>query len=133
MKPGKLVGSVIAGYVALVVVVEILIAVVQPSMPEGILLTTVSADGKSSERMLAGVRLDDHLYVSANHWPRFWYYRALARPEVQVTEHGERRSYTAVPVSGPEQDRITAAYPFPFFLRFLTGFAPRRFLRLDPR
>jgi len=71
--------------------------------------------------------------VSANHWPRPWYHRALANPAVEVTEKGERRPFTAVPVTGAELERIQERYPFPLMLKLLTGFAPRKFLRLDPR
>ena len=133
MKPGKVVGAVLAGYAALVAVVTLGIAVVQPGMDKGIVLTTTNSDGAKSERMLAGVWMDDHLYVSANQWPRFWYYAALENPAVEVTVKGERGPYTAVPVTGEERDRIAVAYPFPPLMKFLTGFAPRRFLRLDPR
>ena len=83
--------------------------------------------------MLAGVWMDDRLYVSANQWPRFWYYAALERPAVEVTVKGERAPHTAVAVTGEERDRIAVAYPFPLPMKILTGFAPRRFLRLDPR
>jgi hypothetical protein len=51
-----------------------------------------------------------------------------------VTEKGTRRSYTAVRVTDPaELARIGEQYRFPFVLRVLTGFPPRRYLRLDPR
>ena len=41
--------------------------------------------------------------------------------------------YPAVPVKGEEFDRVAAAYPLPFFVRFLMGFPPEReILRLDP-
>ena len=134
MKPGKIIGSLLVGYVIVVVAFEILVTTVQPDMDIGIVLTTTSSDGKQSDRKLAGVRVDDHLYVAANHWPRPWFHRALANPAVEVTAKGERRPYTAVAVTDAgELARIGEQYRFPFVLRVLTGFPPRRYLRLDPR
>jgi hypothetical protein len=72
--------------------------------------------------MLAGVRMDDHIYVSANHWTRFWYHRALANPAVEITVDGKRAPYTAVPVTGDELGKIAAKYQMGFVLRFITGF-----------
>jgi hypothetical protein len=133
MRAAKILGIALASYVLVVVLFEIFVVTVQPDMSVGIVLTTTGADGKASDRKLAGVRMDDRLYVSANHWPRPWYHRALANPAVEVTEKGERRPYTAVPVTGDELVRIKDRYRFPLLFKFLTGFAPRKFLRLDPR
>ena len=133
MKLVKIVGALFASYVALVMALEVVVATVQPEMDGGVVLTTTDSHGKTSDRVLAGVRMDDHLYVSANHWPRFWYDRALANPAVELTVDGKRSAYTAVPVTGDERDRISEKYSFGFVLRFITGFAPRRFLRFDPR
>jgi hypothetical protein len=133
MRIVKVLSIVFASYVLLVVAFELFVVTVQPDMSVGIVLTTTGADGKTSGRKLAGVRMDDRLYVSANHWPRPWYHRALANPAVEVTEKGERRPFTAVPVTGAELERIQERYPFPLMLKLLTGFAPRKFLRLDPR
>jgi hypothetical protein len=133
MKALKIVAYVLLGYAVLVAVLDVVIGYVQPGMDVGVLLSTTDAQGKTSDRMLAGVRMDDHLYVSANHWTRFWYYRARANPAVEVTVDGKRSPYTAVPVTGDELDRIAAKYQMGFVLRLVCGFAPRRFLRLDPR
>ena len=133
MKLLKIAAIVFASYVAMVMVFEVLIGTIQPGMDVGILLTTTDSGGKTYDRMLAGVRMDDHLYVSANHWPRSWYNRALANPAVEVTVDGKRSPYTAVSPEGAELDRIKDKYRFGFIFRFITGFAPRRFLRLDPR
>jgi hypothetical protein len=133
LKVGKILGIALASYVLVVVLFELFVVTVQPDMDVGIVLTTTGADGKTSDRKLAGVRIDDRLYVSANHWPRPWYHRALANPAVEVTEKGERRPFNAVPVTGAELARIQERYPFPLMLKLLTGFAPRKFLRLDPR
>ena len=71
--------------------------------------------------------------VSANHWPRGWYRRAVANPEVEVVRGGEKLAFRAVPVTGAERDQISRDYPLPFWVRLLTGFPPRSYLRLDPR
>jgi hypothetical protein len=133
MKVLKVVAYVLLGYAVLVAVLDVVVGIVQPDMDVGVLLSTTDSEGRTSDRMLAGVRMDDHIYVSANHWTRFWYYRALVNPAVEVTVNGKRGRYTAVPVTGDELDRIAAKYQMGFVLRFLTGFAPQRFVRLDPR
>jgi len=69
----------------------------------------------------------------ANHWPRAWYHRALENPEVSVTRNGGTTDYRAVPVSGEERERLLDESGFPLVAYFFTGFAPRQFLRLDPR
>jgi hypothetical protein len=71
--------------------------------------------------------------VAANHWPRAWYERALANPEVQVTAEGVKTDYRAVPVEGAEHERVEAANRHGVAFRILTGFPPRYFVRLDPR
>jgi hypothetical protein len=71
--------------------------------------------------------------VAANHWPRAWYRRALANPDVQITIDGEKRDLRAVPVTGAEHDRIATEHAVGLVFRILTGFPPRYFVRLDPR
>ena len=104
---------------------------VQPG-EDWIVITTSNANG-SAEVVVAGVESDGHLYVCANHWPRGWYRRVVENPDVDVTRAGERLAYRAVPVTGAERERIARDYPLPFAIRFLTGFPPRSFLRLDRR
>jgi serine/threonine protein kinase len=76
---------------------------------------------------------DGRLFVAANHWPRAWYHRALENPDVSVTRNGETTDYRAVPVSEEERERLLDESGFPLVAYFFTGFAPRQFLRLDPR
>ena len=83
--------------------------------------------------MLSPIEDDGTLFVAANHWPRAWYRRALANPDVSVTRTGETRKYQAVPVSEQERERLLDDSGFPKFAYLFTGFAPRQFLRLDPR
>ena len=100
---------------------------------ETIVLSTTGPDGKSYERVLSPIDEDGQLFVAANHWPRAWYHRALANPEVRVTRGGKNADYRAVPVSDEERERLLDAPGFPLIAYLLTGFAPREFLRLDPR
>jgi hypothetical protein len=76
---------------------------------------------------------DGHIYVAANHWPRAWYRRALANPNVQATVDGEKRDFVAVPVTGAEHERVESENRHGLVFRILTGFPPRYFVRLDPR
>ncbi len=95
-----------------------------------LVLTTTAGDGTSKDRVLGRMESNGQLFVSANHWPRAWYHRALANPNVQVTLDGEKADYLAVPATEEEIDRID---DFPIVMRVLAGFPPRGFLRLDPR
>jgi hypothetical protein len=104
---------------------------VQPG--EDWLVLTTAEEGRRIDTVVAGVESDGKLYVSANHWLRGWYQRALQNPEVEVTRAGEQRAYRAGVVSGEEWGRIARDYHLPFWIRLLTGFPPRSFLRLDPR
>jgi hypothetical protein len=98
-----------------------------------IVLSTTGADGTSRERVLSPIDDDGQLFVAANHWPRAWYHRALENPNVRVTRDGETTDYHAVPVSEPERERLLDEFGMPWVVSVFTGFAPRQFLRLDPR
>ena len=100
---------------------------------ETIVISTLDADGEPHERVVSPIDLDGQLFVAANHWPRAWYHRALANPEVRVTRGGKTADYRAVPVSDEERERLLDAPGFPLIAYLFTGFAPREFLRLDPR
>ncbi len=123
---------------AAAVVFESLVVALGPLQIQNIglpvlVITTTAPDGSSTDRVLGYVESNGQLYVAANHWPRAWYHRALENPRVQVTLNGENAGYLAVPVTGEELDRIRVEYRMPTVVRFLTGFPPRSFLRLDPR
>jgi hypothetical protein len=122
-------GLVYVGFVALM---EGLIGFIQPHMDGGVRLTTTDAQGRTSERMLAGARVDGNLYIASNHWLRGWYRQALTEPEVLADVDGVRSAYSAVPIEGEERARVSDAYRMGFILRFICGFAPSKFLRLDP-
>ncbi len=96
-------------------------------------LVTKADAGNEQTSILAGVEVDGKLYVAANHWPRSWYLRATKNPQVFVTSQGVRAGYQAVPLDDTEHDYIVGGYSMPLVFRILTGFPPRRFLRLDRR
>jgi hypothetical protein len=118
-------------YVGFVALMEGLVGYIQPQMDIGVTLTTMNDEGRKSDRILTDARLEGKLYVASNHWLRGWYNRALANPNVFVEMDGVRDAYQAVPIDGEERARIAEAYRMGFVLRFICGFAPSKFLRLD--
>ena len=137
MKALKWVGAIIVGYVAFVVAFETLfLGLYQPKLESTgipmLVITTADDSGLSRARRLARLETDGKLYVSAHHWPRGWYSRALENPNVRVTRDGETSDYHAVPVSEQERERLLDESGFPLAAYVFTGFAPRQFLRLDP-
>jgi F420H(2)-dependent quinone reductase len=136
----KWLGIALVAYVGLVVAFECLVGFMgKREAQSGVLsnerwiVISTSDSGGSRDTVIAGVELDDHLYVAANHWPRGWYRRAIQNPDVEVMRGGEKKPYRAVPLSGDEEVHVASQYVLPFAVRFLTGFPPRSFLRLDPR
>jgi hypothetical protein len=141
MKVVKLLAITLAAYVGLVVAFESLVGVmgqrqanrgVQPG-ENWLVITTTDADGTTKDTVVAGVESGGQLYVSANHWPRAWYNRAVNHPDVEIAREGEKSARRAVPVTREERARIARDYKLPWAIRFLAGFPPRSFLRLDPR
>jgi len=133
MKLWKIGVGVIVGYVGIVVAFESLIGFLQPADASTILITTFGAEGEAHDRIVSRLEVDDAVYVAANHWPRAWYHRALEQPDVRITVAGATRDVRAVAVTGEEHARVDRQKPLPLPIRFLTGFPPRYFLRLDPR
>jgi hypothetical protein len=133
MKAFKIVAIVVLVYLGIVIAFESLLGYFQPEGKTTLVITTTAEDGAPNDRVLSHVESNGQLYVAANHWPRAWYKRALENPEVQVTLHGEKGDYRAVPVVGGEHDRIDGEHSLGVFFRILTGFPPRYFVRLDPR
>jgi F420H(2)-dependent quinone reductase len=132
MKVLKVAAIALLVYAGLVVGFESLLGVLQPERGSTLVITTFDRDGTPHDRVVARLESDGKLYVSANHWPRSWYRRALANQDVRVTIDGEKSDRRAVPVTGEEAGRVAAAHPHGIVFRILTGFPPRRFLRLDP-
>ena len=133
MKPLKIAAILVLAYVAIVVGFETLIGTLQPANDSTMVITTFDPDGTAHDRVVARLGSGGELYAAANHWPRAWYRRVLANPDVQVTINGDKRNYRAVPVTGEEHDRVDAEHALPFVFRVLTGFPPRYFVRMAPR
>ena len=133
MKALKIAAIAVLVYVGIVVAFESLIGYFQPADASTLVITTFDQDGAPHERVVSRLESDGKLYVAANHWPRAWYKRALENPEVQVTLDGEKKDHRAVPVTGAEHDRVNGDNQLGVMFRFLTGFPPRYFIRLDPR
>lgn len=133
MKVGKWIVIALVAYGGIVVAFESMIGFFQPENQSTLVITTTDEEGISNDRVLARLESDGKVFVSANHWPRAWYREALDNPNVQATIDGKTADYLAVPLTEEEGARMDAADPHPFAFRFVTGFPPRYFLRLDPR
>ncbi|MEB2284066.1 MAG: hypothetical protein B6D46_02150 [Polyangiaceae bacterium UTPRO1] len=129
----KILLAVVLAYVAVVAAFESLLGFFQPVDRSTLVLTTFDPDGSAHERVVARLDTDGRVYVSANHWPRAWYRRALAHPEVQAIIDGRKGNYRVVAVTGAEAERVEREHPHKLWFRVVTGFPPRAFLRLDPR
>ena len=128
----EIVGGVFLGYVILILLLETVIWRFQPDMDGGVTLKI--KDGETIvKRKLYGLEYNDRLYLSSNHWFRKWYHTVLENPALEVERAGEQGQYIAVPVKGEEHLEVAREYSAGFVLKFLCGFAPQRFLRLDPK
>jgi hypothetical protein len=133
VKPLKIALIVVVVYVGIVAAFESMIGYLQPSGGSTLVLTTFDANGTSHDRVVSRLESAGKVYVAANHWPRAWYRRALANPDVQASVDGTKGDYRAVPVTGEEHDRVEGENSHGLVFRILTGFPPRYFVRLDPR
>ena len=128
----EIVASILAIYIGLVLLAEVLAWRLQPPMDGGVTLRIKGKNGATLERTVYGHLLDGTLYVSSNHWFRSWY-RALRRsPDLEVVRDGHAKLYRAEDVVGAGRSRVLESYRMGFLLRLLCGFAPRRLLRLAP-
>ena len=132
MKALKIVGWVLAAYVLVVVSFESLIGYFQPQDQGTIVIVTTDSNGVAKQRVVARLDSGGALYIAANHWPRAWYSQVLANPVIQVVANGAQTEYRATQVTGAEFDRVNAEHPLGPVVRFLTGYPPRRLMRLDP-
>ena len=133
MKALRLLLIAVVVYIGIVVVFESLLGVFQPQNESTLVLTVTDDQGNENDRVLARLDSNGELFVAVNHWPRAWYRKALQNPDVQVTIDGERRDYRAIAASKPEHQRLLAEHPHNLAFKFLTGFPPRYFVRLEPR
>jgi hypothetical protein len=129
----KLLALLVVLYVLLVAGFESWLGYSQPAGQSTLVITTTTDNGDTRDRVLSLLKSDEQLYVAANHWPRAWYRQALKNPAVTVSLAGETGAYLAVPVNDGERQRLTNENRHSLFFRFLTGFPPRYFVRLDPR
>lgn len=132
MKLLKIAAFAALAYVGLVVAFESMIGIFQPEPGGTLVITTFEADGTPHERVVSKLESGGQLYVAANHWPRAWYERVLAQPRVRVEMDEHVGEYRAVPVDEAERQRVDSDNPLPMAFRFVTGFPPRHFVRLEP-
>jgi hypothetical protein len=133
MKLVKIVVVLLLVYVGIVVAFESLLGYFQPQGGNTIVITTTDAAGTAKDRVVSRLDSNGQIYVAANHWPRAWYRQVLNNPQVELTIDGERAPFTAAPVLPDEHERLQAEHPHSLTFKVLTGFPPRRFVRLDPR
>ena len=143
MKIAKRVLIAFLVYVCVVVAFESLLGFFQPANQATLVIATADQDGERRDRIVSRLESDGKIYVAANHWPRAWFRRALANPDVLVTldqverdaagANGEGpKPYRAIQVSGEEREHVARENSLPVAFRVLTGFPPRLFMRLDP-
>ena len=120
-------------YIGIVVIFESWLGYSQPQGEGMVTINTTSNEGTTSGRVVSLLKSNDNFYIARNHWPKRWYDQALANPEITVESAGTTTSYIAASVTGDEYDRVDSDNPLPAFFRFLTGFPPRYFIRLDPK
>ena len=120
-------------YVGIVCIFESWLGYSQPQGDGMVTINTTNDEGVTAGRVVSLLKSDGNLYIARNHWPKRWYDQALANPNISVESGGSTNDYLAVPVTGVEYDEVDNDNPLPGFFRFLTGFPPRYFIRLDPR
>tara|TARA_E500000331_G_C17187960_1_gene683517 strand:+ start:304 stop:708 length:405 start_codon:yes stop_codon:yes gene_type:complete len=120
-------------YIGIVVIFESWLGYSQPQGEGMVTINTTSEEGTTSGRVVSLLKSNDNFYIARNHWPKRWYDQALTNPEITVESAGTTTNYLAVPVTGDEYDQVDSDNPLPAFFRFLTGFPPRYFIRLDPK
>ncbi|MEX0942625.1 MAG: nitroreductase/quinone reductase family protein [Pseudomonadales bacterium] len=133
MKAVKIVAVLLLVYASVVVIFESLLGYYQPENQGTMVITTKDDEGNPHPRVVARLESDDTLYVAVNHWPRIWYYQALDNPNVTIEIDGETSDYQAIEIEGQEYDRVNSDHALGPVFRILTGFPPRRILRLDPQ
>ena len=133
VKALKLIVLLCVVYVGIVAAFESLLGAFQPGGASTLVITTADDDGATYDRVLARLESDGQLFVAANHWPRAWYKRTLENPSVQIAGDGVTGAYVAMLVTDEEYDRVNREHSLGIVFRILTGFPPRRLLRLQPQ
>lgn len=132
MKAVKILAILVLVYVGIVVAFESLLGYFQPENQDTLVIITNDGEGNEFHRVLRRLESQEKVYVAVNHWPRAWYYRSLDFPDVKVDYQESVTDYVIVPITGAEYDQVNNEFALPIFFRILTGFPPRRILRLDP-
>lgn len=132
-KIGKILLIILAIYVGIVVLFESLLGFYQPEQGNTMVLRTFEDDGELHPRVVARLDRDGEIFVAVNHWPRAWARRLQRNPDLEMTYEGVTATYTAVVLTDAEHDQGQIDFSVPFAFKFLTGFPPRYFIRLDPR
>jgi hypothetical protein len=132
MKAAKLILVLALVYVGIVGAFESLLGFSQPAGQGTMVITTFDADGVGHDRVVSRLEHDGQLYAAANHWPRAWYRRATEGPRVEVTFEDRTTRHRAVRPDAEERESVDSAHPLGLVFRILTGFPPRRFVRLEP-
>jgi hypothetical protein len=120
-------------YGAIVVLFESGLGLFQPQAENTVVISTFDSDGTEHQRVVSLLQSDGMLYVAVNHWPRAWYRRILDNPRMRMRREGVSNDYRGSVVVDPEYLRVQRDNPVPLAFRFLTGFPPRYFVRLDPQ
>ena len=128
----RLVIASIVFYIFLVALFESLLGYFQPEAGNTVVITTFDNEGQEFRRVVSLLSSDEQLYIAVNHWPRAWYRRVRENSNMRMEREGNDAAYTGVVIGGGEHDRVQADNPTGFMFRFLTGFPPRSFVRLDP-
>ena len=118
-------------YASSVVLFESWLGYSQPQGEGMVTINTTSDEGLTRGRVVSLLKSGDNLYIARNHWPKKWYEQALSNPAITIESDGVTTNYLAVPVTGQEHSRVDSDNPLSTFFRFLTGFPPRYFIRLE--
>ncbi|MEM7017946.1 MAG: hypothetical protein AAF512_11500 [Pseudomonadota bacterium] len=132
MKILKIILGIVLVYVAIVIIFETWLRISQPESDNTIKFQYQGSEGQEV-RVLSRIDVDQKLYVSANHWPRQWYYRVLENPNITVITKDASIEYVASAVTDAETiNRINTERPQGLIFKLLIGFAPRAILHLEP-
>lgn len=118
-------------YIGIVVLFESSLGYFQPEAGNTVIITTFDDSNSPHRRVVSLLESEGQLYVAVNHWPRAWYGRLQENPSMRMERDGVDENYTAGMVEGAEYDAVQADSPTGLVFRFLTGFPPRYFVRLD--
>lgn len=119
-------------YLAVVVLFETSLILVQPEFEQTMRLNYVSPAGERVEKIVVQLNSGGNLYASANHWPRKWYRDVLLNPNVNIIIDSVEVPYVVTRVTDKEEyERVDTDHRHGLGFRLLTGFAPREIVRFD--